>query len=135
MTCENESDEEIRERIIRRLGHILERPPPVYLSPPSEWEKPDAEFPHQRWHKEGFAEIEALREQGKSINEACHLVGRKICERWNIELLTVEVAYRRHRREYYRYEFKRCMIMQDLDGAVKAYKQLTKPIKQELGLI
>lgn len=135
MPCKHESDEEIRAIIIKRFWRVLNRPPPEFLSEPEEHDELSYRYPHDRWHKDAFTEIEALREQGKTINEACRLVGEKIYRQWNIKKRTVEAAYRRHRREYYRYEFMRCLVMQDLDGAVKAYKQLTKPIKRELGLI
>ena len=131
----DESDEEIKAKIKLHFDQILDHPPPVFLSEPEEYDELDYWYPHDKWHKDAFTEIEALREQGMTINEACRSIEDKTCSRWNINWGTVEAAYRRHKREFYRYEFKRCLVMQDLEGAVKAYKQLTKHEKRKLGLI
>ena len=131
----DESDGEIEAKIRQHFQHILDHPPPEISGELIEYDHLAYWYSHEKWHEEAFTEIEALCEQGTSINEACCLVGEKICRQWNIEPQTVQAAYRRHRREFYRYEFKRCLVWQDIPGAVKAYKQLTKPIKRELGLI
>ncbi len=126
-----DSDEDVRRKIEQRFARVLNNPCIVLEV---ELDGVPMGAPHKEWHDKAFQRIDELRSNGLSINEACRQVAADISRRNNIEPRTVEMAYRRHQREFWCYEFSKCIIMKDIEGAVEAYRHLTKHNKRKLGL-
>jgi len=125
----DECDENFRQKIFQRFHHIFESPDLVVMIPVQAMGAPP-----RKWIPKAINDIEELIDSGKTINESCREVARKIAAANNIESQTVEMTYRRHQREYWHEEFCRCVITKDIEGAVTAYKRLTPASKRKLRL-
>jgi uncharacterized protein YoaH (UPF0181 family) len=128
---DDEDDCVIRKKILRHFGKAWESDKRVFALYINEI---PMGAPPKEWHEEAFTKIEQLVADGMSINAACAKIADEIASRENIEPKTVEMAYRRYQREIPRERFRHCVAMRDMDGAVEAYRRMTKPTKRKLGL-
>ncbi len=130
MTRQQESDAEVRAKIVERFGDVLNRfAGNMYVD--------DSLFamgrPPAEWHAEAFARIDELQATGMTVNGACRKVAEDAVPRHGSSDNMIMI-YRRHQREAPLEQFRDAVICGDLDRAVRGYRDLTLCSKRKLGL-
>ena len=130
----DENDKTILKKIRARYGEHLDGSPKIthlFVVDASPFGRP-----HADWHDEAFRRVDDLREcDNLSTEDAAEQVAPDYIEKGLIkDISTFLRTYWRYRNRNAQADFLSALANEDEEGAIDAYKRMSKPIRKKLGL-
>lgn len=130
----DENDKTILKKIRARYGEHLDGSPKIthlFVVDASPFGRP-----HADWHDEAFRRVDDLREcDNLSTEDAAEQVAPDYIEKGSIEdISTFLRTYWRYRNRNAQADFVLALANEDEEGAIDAYKRMSKPLRKKRGL-